>query len=766
MTVASDDFSLDMTKIKKVFSRKKGNKEEPKKDDFIVDVSSAKKIFSNKAVISTVLILVAIFFSIYFRAYPYSLPITDNWAQDSVYRSIRSQIEGDINKQYPNLPATNKNQLIDKQLAQVVQQQASLINEQTKSLSAQFKQQFQDPSGQTYLLAIDPYVFFTQTRNLLDHDYIGDRLVDGKSYNDHVLAPIGGFTKDSLHPFFEAYWHRFLSLFGERSLMSSIFFVPILLSALSVIPAFFIAKKRIGLFGGFVAAMIVAIHPSFIGRTAGGFADTDAYNVLFPLLIAWLFIEGFEAKNLKKQALLLSLSGLFIGIYSFAWTGWWYIFDFLVGVILIYLGYEIVRSIFQRKKLSELWSGAFKNSVMIFALFLVMSGVFVTLISGFSTFHNALEGPLAFRVIKEASKPDLWPNVYTTVAELNPASISSVIDQNGGRFLFFLGCLGIVLSMIKRDNLKKKDLVTVGVGIVIYTLLISNAFIDISPVKYVLIFLIPIVVGLVMLINDNRGVDVKYALFLSIWFVGTIYASTKGTRFVLLMVPAFGIAFGIALGMVLYILSNFISKELSINKKAVSVVLIMLLLILFISPVRTAHATGMGEVPTMNDGWWTALTKIKNETDKKTIITSWWDFGHWFKAIADRPVTFDGGSQNRPQAHWVGKLLMSDDEKLSMAILRMLDCGANTLFEKINRKYNDTETSVDMVYSIIMMSRSDAKSYLLERGFSDAEDILAYSHCEPPNAVLITSGDMVGKAGVWAHFGSWDFDKAFIYNTI
>ena len=44
--------------------------------------------------------------------------------------------------------------------------------------------------------------------------------------------------------------------------------------------------------------------------------------------------------------------------------------------------------------------------------------------------------------------------------------------------------------------------------------------------------------------------------------------------------------------------------------------------------------------------------------------------------------------------------------------------------------------------------------------------MLEKTHCEAPEDYFITSGDMVGKSGVWAHFGSWDFDRALIYNTL
>jgi dolichyl-diphosphooligosaccharide--protein glycosyltransferase len=51
--------------------------------------------------------------------------------------------------------------------------------------------------------------------------------------------------------------------------------------------------------------------------------------------------------------------------------------------------------------------------------------------------------------------------------------------------------------------------------------------------------------------------------------------------------------------------------------------------------------------------------------------------------------------------------------------------------------------------------------------YSDkAEEVLEFTHCDPPENYYITSDDMIGKSGVWAHFGSWNFDKALIYNTL
>jgi hypothetical protein len=44
-----------------------------------------------------------------------------------------------------------------------------------------------------------------------------------------------------------------------------------------------------------------------------------------------------------------------------------------------------------------------------------------------------------------------------------------------------------------------------------------------------------------------------------------------------------------------------------------------------------------------------------------------------------------------------------------------------------------------------------------------ADKVISDMFCEPPQDYFITSGDMVGKAGVWAHFGNWSFENAQAY---
>jgi dolichyl-diphosphooligosaccharide--protein glycosyltransferase len=179
----------------------------------------------------------------------------------------------------------------------------------------------------------------------------------------------------------------------------------------------------------------------------------------------------------------------------------------------------------------------------------------------------------------------------------------------------------------------------------------------------------------------------------------------------------------------------------------------------------------MNEIPSMTDAWYQSLSEIKQESEEDAVINSWWDFGHWFKAIGDRAVTFDGASQNTPMAHWIGKSLLTEDEKLSVGILRMLDCSSNDAFEYVHENVTemDMDESIGLLYTIVRLDRDEAGD-VLEDDYSlttsKKDKILELTHCDAPENYYITSGDMVGKSGVWAHFGSWDFDRAQMWINV
>jgi dolichyl-phosphooligosaccharide-protein glycotransferase len=758
------------------------NSEQKHTDETPLDFSKLKNffqhgMFKNKKVASilltTILILIPVILTFYIRLAPESLPQTDAWAQGSVDNFYRNQIAAGVASQYPNLPAANRDQLVNQQFEELKKTNAAQMQQQAKEASDYFKTGFryeEDGKTYTFLGDLDSYFYLRQAKNVQEKGMICDEVRNGECYDSYILAPIGGPTSPSLHPFGIVFLHRILGFFTNSvNLMRASFLLPTVLSAISCVAIFFIGRRLMNQVAGFFAAMLVALNPMLITRTLG--SDTDIWNITLPLIIVWVFIESFEAQNLVKKIGLAALSGLLMGIFAFAWGGWWYVFIFILAAVAGYFVVTITKNYLQHRSLSKLYSRELRDDLIVIGVLFLTSAIFVTLFVNFQVFMGVFSAPFTtVDALKTAAKADLWPNVFTTVAELNEASIATIVSQTGFglSWLFALGLLGIVLTMVKRKP-DLKDYILIGVSLLIYLYAVSPAGTSMSMYTFLALIMLPVVATVILYIFDKENkLDIKPALLFILWFIAMIYASAKGVRFILLLTPIFAIAVGVAVGYIYQYLARITKNELHIQETAAKIATFLILCMILITPVKAGISAGENFTPSMTKGWWDSLSKIKQESAPDAIINSWWDFGHWFKYVADRRVTLDGVTQNHPNAHWLGLILQTNNDREALGILRMLDCGSNNAFEEVNKKFDDTEKSENVVSELVMMNKAEGETYLSNLGFTTEEIavISQYAFCQPPEDYFITSEDMVGKAPVWAHFGLWDFDRAYMINVV
>ena len=685
-----------------------------------------------KTYLVPLLLLIPILLSVGFRVQPFFLPITDEWAETTVHSNIKSNLATQINMKYPELPSNNFNIILEEQFSDFLETHGAEINQQIEGTSASFKSRMQDENGQTYLLAIDPYLWYGNAKNYLEYGQFGNTKQDGEDWYDLRNGRLGRHPGIPFNSIITVLVYKIIHPFNNGfSIMAAAFLVPLIIMTLAIIPLFFLVRKFAGNIGAFFAAVIFAIHPAILGRTVAGFSDTDPYTIFFPLLAIWFFFEALDANSIKNKYVMLTLSGFSLALLSLAWgAGWWYTFDFIIVTMSIYLGYPIIANFKDLKKdiLGFLKGIQVKNFfsvlISIIGTFIIFRGIlelfFGTegLFVGFKIAYQALiEQPLWFINIKSVAIATIWPNVLTTVAELNPSSWSQIIGSLGGQLLFGISMIGILLLAIKA-KLKKE--------------------------KY--------------------G---RFVILIVVWFAASIYASLTSQRFIAIIAPVFAITFGCALGIIYNSVSKWASKELNLNKILVKSVMIILCLVLIIAPINSANATVKHEIPSYTDAWHESLTAIKDASDD-AIITSWWDFGHWFVAMSERRVTFDGGDQGN-RIHWVGKSLLTNNEEEAIGILRMLNCGQELAFDTIEDYTNDSYKSKLLIDELILLDRHGAEELLADEGFDSDQRIiiLQYTHCEDTiDQYYITSEDMVGKSSVWAHFGSWNFVRSNMYNKV
>ncbi len=658
---------------------------------------------------------------IWMRMQVKELRVADSAAASSVEAFLDQQAAAMARQQYPNLPESNRQKVINDVKKKFREENKDELEREEKRLADEIRDQYSyevDGRKFGYMPDIDPYFYLRYARNIVEKGHWYDVMNGDVPWDNHMFAPVGTYADPNWHSNVLAWLHRIFSIFDKQiPLMESATYFPIVFIFLSLIFAFFITQRLAGNLGGFFAVTMLAIMPAVMGRTLWGHADTDAYNIFFPLLVVWLLFRALSASSWKKQSVWAGLAGAAIGLYSNFWTGYWYLLDFVIGAFVVAMLVEIVSNL---SRFREWFGSILKNKFFVTGLaFIVVTAIVCSSTIGWEKFANDVSGgAIGFTGIKVATREDLWPNVFTTVAELNPASFGDVLGSVGGILMFFISALGIVMLLAKKDA-------------------------------------------------DGKF-DVTYSALLAIWFFGTIYAALKGVRFTLLLGPAFAVAFGVAVGLLYRKLSDIGERQFHIRKIVTGILIVVILGIIIANPtkagahmVRSSYAAVTNDIPLVNDAWWNTLTKIKENSAPNAIVNSWWDFGHHFKYISDRAVTFDGSTQNSPQAHWVGKVLQTENEEEAIAILRMLDCGANLAYETAVNATNDPLISVNLVKKIIMQDKETATQTAQAAGVP--ESIVSFTHCDPPEDYFITSGDMIGKAGVWAHFGLWDFERAEVW---
>ncbi|MBI2576383.1 hypothetical protein HYV84_04150 [Candidatus Woesearchaeota archaeon] len=789
-----EEISFDFSKVKGFFSKMKEKAASPKEttdksaygkhqkihhdsniagqqDDESVAIdpatfTKAKKLFANHW--KLLLVLIPIIVTLYVRDQAPALTITDEWARNSANNYYQNQIANQIRQQYPNLPDNNLKPLIEKQFKDFLSQNKENVNAQAKELSQGYKEYFRYESGSskyTYIGDIDSYYWLRFARNVVDKGTVCDAVEDGICYDTYTLAPLKRRMFPNIHPYAIAWFYKIVKVFRpDFTLMQAEIRVPTLYAVIVAILVFLMMLRAFGPLAALFSSVLISVSPIFLTRSLG--SDTDVYNVFFPVLIIFFLFEAFNAETTKKKAIFSTLTGISMGVYSLAWVGWWYLFDF--GVIAIVGDFGLKAAKAWRKdpsfKLGLFLKGdAGKHMLALLIPLVVSAFLAVGMISGFSSLKVIYEEPFAFTKAKAASNRNLFPNVKTTVAEFNEASINVIIGQMGGKWIFFFTLFGIIILIYRDMKTIFRHPVSFFLSALAVFILVSYLQ-NINPILFLGIFAIPFLIGVYFSFNSEQEQDIKLPILFFLWIASSIYASTKGVRFTLLLVPPIAIGIGITIGFFHEILTNIIKSTFKLNKTLVFGLLFILLSYPLVAHVKSGINVGKGYLPSVNDQWWDTLTKIKDNSKPDAIINSWWDFGHWFKYIADRRVTLDGSSQNNPPLHWLGKILLTSNEREAVGMLRMVDCGSNNAFLEINKKINHTPSSIKILNKILVLGPEDAKKTLLENNFSgeEADAILKASHCEAPENFFITSEDMIGKGGVWAHFGSWNFDRSWL----
>lgn len=632
----------------------------------------------------------------------------------------------------------------------------------------QMKAYFQEDSGLPYFSEMDSYYNYRLTQNFIDHGYLGDTIKNGTDWDLHSFYPPGRSAEyPPLLIWVTALFYKVANIFGQFPLLLVSFWTSAIIASLCVIPAYFFIRRITNDYGGIAAALLVGVATFYFSHTFAGFFDTDMFNMLLPLFIIWFFSESITSTENRRKMLFAVYSAISLAIFTLAWEGWWLTFYIVVFVAIVYA--LISKYLFKIDSIKS-WKD-YPNKkhwlleqpvILPLVIFIGLSFVLMLITSGPSVFGSLLE-PIGATTLQSATQGSSYPNVYISVGELQIPSLSTVVADVGGIIPFAFGILGLFMLLwnlrikkakgkgknkpSKKDRKPKRGRRSRRRK--------EESKEPVQSAEKVESVVPP----------EKRRNYLYYVILFSVWLIVTAYAFTKGVRFVELFSLPITLCAGIFVGFIADYLRNYIHKP---NYHAIAMIVVIILVAY--APVSSANTISNSVVPGTDDAMVNTLTWVNNNTPKNAIMTSWWDFGHLFATKADRAVTFDGGSQNSARAYWVGKALYTNNEALSAGILKMLATSGDNGYVAVENVTKNTGKTVEIIDKIVVVDKNTAQNILTTQyGMTSeqAQNVLQYTHpANPTPELFVTSLDMVGKAGWWSYFGSWNFNSGNSTNYI
>lgn len=391
-----------------------------------------------------------------------------------------------------------------------------------------------------------------------------------------------------------------LSAFFARvlpfSFESVIFFMPMFLGSLIVIPIVLIGKSLENLELGLIAALLSSIAWSYYNRTMVGYFDTDMLNIVLPMFLLWSIIWAIKTNEDKY----LIITALDILIYR-----WWYPQSYslefmLFGLILLYTLFFDRKNLYNYKLMAimmfaMLYLDGYVRFFSILALFYMykmerfnkyvyyifaLSVVLFFVTGGFAPIWEQLKG-YVFKDALSVNKEGMGLHFYSvmqTVREAERVPFEMFANRISGHVITF------VLSVI--------------------------GFIYLSLRHKIMLFALPM---------------------LGLGFL----ASVGGLRFTIYAVPvlSFGVAF-----LITEAARYMPSKRLKFLLITASTLAILYPNYKHVLDYRVPTVFNADEVK--------ILDNFKGIASREDYVISWWDYGYPIRYYSDVKTLIDGGKHD------------------------------------------------------------------------------------------------------------------------
>ncbi|BCU68555.1 peptide transporter [Sulfolobales archaeon HS-7] len=438
----------------------------------------------------------------------------------------------------------------------------------------------------------------------------------------------------------------FYSTFGANANYTVTIFLDIALAGFSVLAAYLVVSKLINRFGGYIAAILIAVSPALTGKNIIGGLPKTSWGGMFILLSIFLLYKAIE----DKKPILGIPTGFLIFLADITWGGNIYI-DLTLGAAALLL-------VFLNRN-DEI-------TAKTFAITAITSALITSFAPNSIGFMSGLAHGLSLILISAI----LYIDIYTRkmlpadIQEARPILITAIAVAILG-----LGIAGL-FSIGKTNFIPSRYFaiinpfyqVTVPIDKTVAEYIPQPVTSLLGEFGSALLLFIP---GIYVLIQKGKLAQLWLAALGVIALYGTS-AQPYLFNYTAYMVAAVA---GIGAGFIISKLSSITGIE---NKLKITGIAIFMALILAsiasdgaiaIAESNTPNAiiTAASPYSIPNYAWVDALNWINHETPTNSVIFSWWDYGYWIEVIGNRTVIDENNTLNGTQIKLMAEMFLNNE---------------------------------------------------------------------------------------------------------
>ncbi len=515
-----------------------------------------------------------------------------------------------------------------------------------------------------YLSEFDPYHQYRMTEYIVKNGF-----ASWFSWHDNMSwYPWGRDMPTTNYPgvaFTGAAFYLFVRSIGvDVSLYQFCVFFPVLFGSATIVTLYFLGKEVWGKSVALFSALFLAFSASHISRTSLGWYDDETIGLFAMMLFFAFYLKAISpSRSLRSGAIYATLAGLMLSYISWGWGAFRYPMSLMVlfTFVLIlarrysrrlFIGYSITYglSLFIATQLPRLgydflseWS-----SMAIVGVFILLCGVEI------------------YRSVKEFRQ-----RVMVTAGIVALLTVGAVVLWQLGLMAPLGGKFAAILNPSARLNLPIVESVAEH-----RPATWASFFYEFGIMIFLGVF------GLFFAIQRRRNSDI----FLVVFALSAVYFSGSLVRLTLILAPAFALLSAITI-VELGKPSIDILKETTIFPKrrvrltsrvgkefGVAILLILLLITMPTFYYATASAYSPTTIVTSSipitpkEGeemkyadWLEALSWMRQNLREDAVVFSWWDYGYWITAIAERRSMADNATINGTQVAVIGATFLSNE---------------------------------------------------------------------------------------------------------